>query len=56
MDFGRQPEPVLVTLEGEDTDVRYWMTQLRSRAEFKGDLTTGLAYNQFKIYPRAVND
>lgn len=55
MTFPRQPKPVLVTLEGEPEDVRYWLQELRRRAEFKGDVTIVNPIG-FTIYPRAVND
>ena len=54
--FGRQPQPVTVTLEGDHRDVAYWLTILRQRAEFKGDSTICHTQNGFRIYPRAVND
>jgi hypothetical protein len=59
--FGRQPQPVTVTVKGEPEDVRYWLRDLMRRAEFKGDMTQAGAFidsfeAQFTIYPRAVND
>lgn len=54
--FGRQPQTVVVTLQGELEDVNYWMGQLRQRAEFKGDTTNRLTPNSFAIHHRAVND
>ena len=54
--FGRQPQPVRVTLFGEPEDVSFWLRQLRQRAEFKGDMTTVNQPNVFTIHPRAVND
>lgn len=54
--FGRQPNPVLVTLSGDLEDVQYWKRELMRRAEFKGDLAQDLGTGMFKIYPRAVND
>ena len=55
--FGRQPQPVVITVEGIDViDVDYWVRILRQRAEFKGDITTTINRGTFKIYPRAVND
>lgn len=54
--FGRQPQPVTVTIEGEWPDINYWLRQLSNRAEFKGDMVQSISVNSFKIYPRAVND
>lgn len=54
--FGRQPEPVMVTFGGDTRDTTYWYGILASRAEFKGDAVQRLNANQFKIFPRAVND
>jgi hypothetical protein len=59
--FGRQPQPVTVTVKGEPEYVRYWLRDLMRRAEFKGDMTQACAFidsfeAQFTIYPRAVND
>lgn len=54
--FGRQPQPVKVTLDGESVDVEYWARILAQRAEFKGDMVQFKHANIFTIYPRAVND
>lgn len=55
--FGRQPLPVTVTINGdEQIDVEYWMRKLMRDAEWAGDRSQKIASNQFKIYPRAVND
>ncbi len=59
--FGRQPQPVIVTLQGERPDTTYWGNILKSRCGFKGDATEWISSNadgslSFKIYPRAVND
>lgn len=59
--FGRQPQPVTVTVKGEPEDVQYWLRDLMRRAEFKGDMVQPGVFidsfeAQFKIYPRAVND
>ena len=62
MDFGRQPQPVNVTIEGEPEDVAYWTRELARRSEFKGDMVqraNGISLRRtdsFKIFPRAVND
>jgi hypothetical protein len=53
--FGRQPEPVLVSVTGDMRDVEYWITQLRRYAEGRCGSTERMG-NQFKIYPQAVND
>lgn len=53
--FGRQPKPVRVILEGDPIDVRYWMLELTTRAEFKGADVSQTA-KSFTIYPRAVNE
>lgn len=65
--FGRQPKPVTVTIQGEQSDVDYWWRELSRRAGFKGDnvenFTTDytIAHKNpitrgFSIFPRAVND
>lgn len=58
--FGRQPQPVMVEISGDQPDVDYWRRQLMAKAEFKGDLAqiihTGAGKTGFKIFPRAVND
>lgn len=54
--FGRQAEPVMVTLAGDTRDTTYWYGILASRAEFKGDQVQRLNAVQFKIFPRANND
>lgn len=59
--FGRQPQPVTVTVKGEPEDVQYWLRDLMRRAGFKGDMIQGGAFvdsfeANFTIYPRAVND
>lgn len=56
MNFGRQPKPVTVRLDGDPIDVREWLRILRNRAEFKGDQVQSLDDSSFRIYPRAVND
>lgn len=53
--FGRQPQPVLVAMTGDLRDVENYMRILRQAAERSGDNTERMG-NQFKIYPRAVND
>jgi len=53
--FGRQPQPVLVAMTGDLRDVDHYMQILRMAAERTGDNTERMG-NQFKIYPRAVND
>lgn len=55
--FGRQPEPVKITLSGDPRDCEYWLYQLMRRAEFKGDLAVRHTPSfVFTIYPRANND
>jgi len=55
--FGRQPKPVIVTIDGEQVDVFYWLGKLGSYSEFKGDsVIHESGKNRFHIYPRAVND
>lgn len=58
--FGRQPLPVIVTVEGDKRDATFWANLLKARAEYKGDLVDWWAATEgsmsFKIYPRAVND
>lgn len=54
--FGRQPEPVTVTVEGRPLDAEFWSSILMRRAEYKGDCAQRLSASVFKIYPRAVND
>lgn len=58
MNFGRQPLPITVTLDGDPIDVEYWMREFMQRAEFKGDLVIRHLKDstRFNIYPRAVND
>jgi hypothetical protein len=58
MDFGRQPEPVTVTLDGAPEDVTYWRHELMRRAQFKDDQVVAHYEHKgrFTIYPRAVND
>jgi hypothetical protein len=56
MDFGRQPKPVKVILEGDPIDVTSWMRALMRRAESSGDMAQQINDNSFTIYPRAVND
>lgn len=53
--FGRQPQPVRVTLEGEQVDIDFYISRLARSAEFKGDMVQRNG-NTFTIYPRAVND
>jgi hypothetical protein len=55
-DFGRQPQPVKITLEGDPIDVIPWMRALMRRAESSGDMAQKINDNSFMIYPRAVND
>ena len=58
--FGRQPQPVRVTIAGtHPDDVAYWKRELMRLAQFGGDMVQegGTDYgNDFMIYPRAVND
>lgn len=55
--FGRQPQRVTVTIDGDDVqDVDYWAYRLRRAAEFKGDIVQQVNAGTFHIYPRAVND
>lgn len=54
--FGRQPQPVVVTLTGESQDINYWAQELARRAQFKGDVVVFKHANIFTIHPRAVND
>ena len=59
--FGRQPQPVTVTVKGEPEDVQYWLRELMNRAGFKGDMVHGREFidsfeARFTSYPRAVND
>lgn len=54
--FGRQPQPVKVTLEGEGIDVDRWAKMLSRYAESHGDSVHFKHGNIFTIYPRAVND
>lgn len=54
--FGRQPLPVSIAINGHPIDVEYWMQEISRRVTFKGDLVQKLTTNEFKIYPRAVND
>ena len=56
MDFRRQPEKVIVIIEGEPEDVAYWQRELERRAEFKGDSVQRLEEGHFAIHPRAVNE
>lgn len=56
MDFGRQPQPVKVTLEGEPVDVTHWLRKFKRLAESSGDSVQSHNANTFKIYPHAVND
>ena len=54
--FGRQPKPVLVTVSGDDQiDVDEAIRKFIRVAESAGALAERRG-NQFKIYPRAVND
>lgn len=54
--FGRQPQPVTVSLVGEYVDATYYMQLLRRYVENQGDNAERLSDFAFKIYPRAVND
>lgn len=55
--FGRQPQPVTVTLSGDPRDYDYYIGRLRTSIDNNhGDQTVLLHKNAFKIYPRAVND
>ena len=56
MNFGRQPKPVMITINGEDIDVDFWMRKFIVLAESAGDMTRKFNSRCFKIYPRAVND
>jgi hypothetical protein len=53
--FGRQPQPVRVELYGDQRDIDLFISLLRAAAE-RTDASTQRMGNQFKIYPRAVND
>jgi len=53
--FDRQPQPVLVTMIGDMRDVDHYMQILCMATERNGDDTQRMG-NQFRIYPRAVND
>jgi hypothetical protein len=56
-DYGRQPQPVTVRIEGEPEDVSYWITVLATRGEFKGDAVVRRYKDKcFTIYPRARNE
>jgi hypothetical protein len=64
--FGRQPQPVSVTITGHELDVDFWVRHLFSAASYKGDNVERkpalILHNYpkmeatFYIYPRAVND
>ncbi len=56
MNFGRQPQPVKVTIDGESEDVDFWVRHLMRAAQYKGDDIDQLHGNIFRICPRAVND
>lgn len=59
--FGRQPQPVIVTIKGEPEDIQTWLRCLMRYAGSKGDMVQLCVFIDsfeaaFKIYPRAVND
>lgn len=55
--FGRQPQPVQITVVGKEAqDVVYWVRYIKQACEFKGDLVEQQGSTQLTIYPRAVND
>lgn len=54
--FGRQPEPVTVTVEGNELDMLEWTRFFMLRAQYAGDTVTQFGPGVFRIYPRAVND
>lgn len=55
--FGRQPQPVQITVTGKDAaDVVYWVRHIKLACEFKGDLVELQGSTQLTVYPRAVND
>lgn len=54
--FGRQPNPVKVTIDGDTIDVDYWIGRIKRMAENQGDDVQMHHGNIFTIYPRAVNE
>lgn len=54
--FGRQPQPVKFTMEGETIDIDYWFNLIKRMAESRGYNTVERHRNIFTIYPGAVND
>jgi hypothetical protein len=56
MKFGRQLEPVVVSVLGSVADVNHWIARLVRQAEVDGSATQRLTHHSFAIYPRAVND
>jgi hypothetical protein len=64
--FGRQPEPVEVTITGHEIDVYTYLLRLERAAGSCGEMIQRqvdrtlyrypICEKTFKIYPRAVND
>lgn len=54
--FGRQPEPVTITLSGHPLDVEYWKSIMIRMLNYHYDEVHDVAPDAFKIFPRAVND
>lgn len=55
--FGRQPQPVKVTFEGDPRDVDHYLRKLQGYIERTSyDLATRTGPSSFTISPRAVND
>lgn len=55
-DFGRQPEPVRVTLTGDIRDTRRYAAILARVARAWGEDIEHQTDFGFTIYPRAIND
>lgn len=53
--FGRQPQPVTVTILGDLRDVDTYLRKIARYIEGQGDNVQRMG-NQIKIYPRAIND
>jgi hypothetical protein len=57
MTFGRQPQPVTITVNSVDgIDIEHWMKKLIAVAKSSGADTRKFNQRCFRIYPRAVND
>lgn len=55
--FGRQPEPVTITLSGHPLDVEYYKSILMRLVRQRSyDNTMDIAEGAFKILPQAVNE